>query len=872
MMLTTLPAIVINSGAYGVGCFIATRFSNSQRRSRIVAEWIRAYLIRMGPLYIKVGQVLATRSDMLPGDMQDVLSTLQDDVPGMSNKALQKILHRGFGPDWSETLLDFTADPIASGSIAQVHEARLRTGERVAVKIVKHGVVESLRDNLRIVGFSLRLIHKAVRPARFLDLPERFDEIAKLLSVQVDMDEERRNQQAIYEAFQGHPYIKIPRLYPDLCRDDILVMEFVEGLHIKDISACSLPRQQVARRVQDAIYTMLYHEGICHADPHPGNMFFSKSGDVILVDFGIVAKLNEEEKWALSAYFCACIRQEWEIAVERFTRAFVSKKGNIYSDWESYERSMIDVFKFHYHERTGKWSTYEFFRDCSRVLNHYGAKYSTQFAKIELIFLSCEGTADKIDPHIDIWDNARRFNDRFSPYMSDAVKAIFEAHFKQTTPQSVALAERASKTLVAPTHLDRYFVPSGYPLFVKEAKGSRVVDVDGNSYVDLSAGYGPHVLGYAHPSIVESLEKCVQAGWVNAIGNLPELELAEILLDAFPSAERAVFSNSGTEAVMQAIRICRAHRKRNVIAKFEGHYHGYSDSGMVSSYFRFRGPIEAPEPIHGSPGCHTANIDDVLVLQYAHPKALEELRAKADTLACVICEPMPTVTGGYDTPFLQELRSICDSTGLPLVFDEVVSGFRATYGGVQRLIGVEPDITCLGKIIGGGLPCGAMVGKERLIGYAKTTGDPFTDFEHRVFIGGTMSGNSMSCAAGIGALTYLRDHPEIYDDLDAATAYLADNLRATATEKGVQFQLKAKHSIFGMAFYYKPSKYYRQKMSSNLKANVGLAYYMRKHGVYMPEMHTMMISAAHSRADLDLIADAFSLSLDELIRDGFFVT
>ena len=165
-----------------------------------------------------------------------------------------------------------------------------------------------------------------------------------------------------------------------------------------------------------------------------------------------------------------------------------------------------------------------------------------------------------------------------------------------------------------------------------------------------------------------------------------------------------------------------------------------------------------------------------------------------------------------------------------------------------------------------------MVGKERLIGYAKTTGDPFTDFEHRVFIGGTMSGNSMSCAAGIGALTYLRDHPEIYDDLDAATAYLADNLRAIAAEKGVQLQLKAKHSIFGMAFYYKPSKYYRQKMSSNLKANVGLAYYMRKHGVYMPEMHTMMISAAHSREDLDLIADAFSLSLDELIRDGFFVT
>jgi glutamate-1-semialdehyde 2,1-aminomutase len=265
MMLTTLPAFVLNSGRFGVGCFVAARFSDRQRRSRIIADWIRAYLICMGPLYIKVGQVLSTRSDMLPADMQDVLSTLQDDVPGMPDKALQDILVRAYGPDWRETLLNFSSTPIASGSIAQVHEARLRTGERVAVKIVKHGVVDSLKDNLRIVGFSLRLIHKLLRPVRFLDLPERFDEIAKLLSVQVDMEEEQRNQQAIYDAFQGHPYIKIPRLYSDLCRDNILVMDFFlqlaetadrparPGCDLHD----ALPRRDLSRRSASGQYVLL---------------------------------------------------------------------------------------------------------------------------------------------------------------------------------------------------------------------------------------------------------------------------------------------------------------------------------------------------------------------------------------------------------------------------------------------------------------------------------------------------------------------------------------------------------------------------------------------------------------------------------------
>jgi glutamate-1-semialdehyde 2,1-aminomutase len=506
------------------------------------------------------------------------------------------------------------------------------------------------------------------------------------------------------------------------------------------------------------------------------------------------------------------------------------------------------------------------------ILKKYGSQYTTNFTKVELVFLSCEGFANQIDPNIDIWANARKFTDRYSPYMNQTVTEAFDKYFSQTNPGSLQLRDRAKQSLVAPTHIDRYFFPSTYPLFIKKAINSRLEDVDGNIYVDLSCGYGPHILGYAHPVITKALTEAIALGSINALGNLNEVQLAETIVEALPFADKAILSNSGTEAILQAIRLCRAYRRRDRVAKFEGHYHGFSDQGMVSSWFRFTGSKDQPEPIDGTLGSNTSVVKNTLVLQYGHPASLERLRQQAGSLACIICEPMPTSLAEYNLPFLTALRELCTELDIPLIFDEVVSGFRITYGGVQNLTGVVADITCLGKIIGGGLPCGCIAGKKQIIDIAKSSEDPFKDYESKAFVGGTMSGNSLSCAAGLATLRYLKEHPEIYTKLESQTNWLAQEFLEIAQSHNVPFQIRANRSIFSLTFSYKKAKFYREKQAgSNFKANLALAYYMRQNGVYMPELHTLMLNATHTQEDLEIVCQAFDRSLQKMVNDGFFV-
>lgn len=869
-MAGRLLGFVLSGASRLVRAWLGTRALHGEDRSRALGQRLRAYLQAMGPLYIKVGQVLATRGDLLSSAAVEELRQLQDDVPAMSRSDLDAILQGSFG-SLDRVFRSFDFQPIASASIAQVHEARLHSGERVAVKVVKHGVRTQLRRNMAVVRALLRVVH--LWPSlRHLRLPDRFREIEGLLLQQTHMLEEAANQTALSHALENHPYVRIPRAYHSHTSDDVLVMDFVDAIRGKDFRQVQLKRSHLARRLQDTVYTLLYLEGLCHADPHLGNLFFTPEGEIILVDFGLIAQLDEDEKWALASFYYACTRSEWAVAVQRLSKAFIRRRGRIDEDFDGFVAAMTKVLRRHFEERADHWSTYEFFHDASVVLRRYGADYTTSFTKIELIFVSCEGTANQIDPEIDIWDNARKFNDRFSPYMSPRVRATFDEYFALRIPQSKSWQERAHRSLIAPTHLDRYFLPSAYPLFVRRCHGAILEDVDGNEYVDLSCGYGPHILGYAHPVVSGAIQEALRSGWVNAMGHAAEVELAEKLVAAFPGCERAVFSNSGTEAVLQAIRICRAHRRRDRVAKFEGHYHGFSDIGLVSSWFRYTGPREQPLPSAGTLGCADATVKDTLILQYGDPRQIDRLREHAEQLACVIVEPMPSVMADYDLDFLAKLAEACRSLGVPLIFDEVVSGFRVTYGGVQKFAGVAPDLTCLGKIIGGGLPCGAVVGRGDLMEIVRTTNDPFLDCESRAFVGGTMSGNSLSCAAGLAAISHLEAHPEIYSGLERKTQRLASSMRESSERHRVPFQLKAKHSIFAMTFSHKRSRLARDKLATNFKANLALAYYMRKHGVYMPELHTIMLNAAHTDDDLDRIAAAFDASLGTLVDEGFFVS
>lgn len=861
---------------YSLKCLAGRIFRKKEDQNVFFGTVLKSAMLRLGPLFIKAGQLMATRSDIFTPEITDVLKSLHDDVPPMKEKYVQKILCSSYKMSsreiQSSIFSEFDMTPIASASIAQVHKARLRTGEVVAVKIVKHNVRDDLQKNLVITHGIIKFLSMIVPFFKKEQVSDQFAQIRKLLLNQAMMSVERRNQQRMYENLIGHPYVRIPKLYEEWCTEDVLVMDYVEGIPGKDPHLVNLDRKQIARRLQDTVYTMLFMHGFCHGDPHPGNFFYSPEGDILLVDFGIVVELTEEEKWGLASYMYACIRKEWDLAIERFTKTFVVNQENIQRDWDGYYAMLEPIFKKHYEVVSRHWSVINFLGDMYIALNKYQAHYTHNLHKAMLVFLSCEGVAMMVDPDIDIWENARKFTDRFSPYMSEEVKSRFDNFYGAMIPASIRMRDDAKNYLVAPTHLDRYVLPSTYPLFVASADGCKLTDIDGNIYVDLSCGYGPHILGYNHPHLRQAIVEASGRGSVNALAHENEVELAKLITEALPSADKVIFCNSGTEAVIMSLRICRGYRGRSRIAKFEGHYHGFSDQSVVSSWFRFAGDPARPEPF-GIPGTQPEVVRSTVILQYGQSFSLDEIRRLKDELACVIIEPMPTGIAEYDIPFLKELRNICTQYDIPLVFDEVVSGFRVAYSGVQGITGVEPDITCLGKVIGGGLPCGAVAGKSQLIDIAKTTTDPFTDLEKKVFVGGTMSGNSITCASGKAMLTYLRDNPGIYDDLNQKTDHMKTMMSSIAAEHNIPFKISARHTIFSMSFNHKSFKFFREKMlNCNFKANIALAYYMRKHGVYMPELHTMFLSSAHTQEDLDIVCNSFSKSLEEMWQDNFFVS
>lgn len=854
------------------GYLIAAARSGRQGRAAVQAKWLRSYLVRSGPVYIKMGQVIATRSDLIPEEWVRTLATLQDDAPCMNEAQTIKSVEKELGRPIDQVFQEFCLKPIASASIAQVHKAVLLDGRRVAVKLVKKNIPEQIYWNLRIISSLVRVANTLVPAARRLDLPKRFEELKVLIERQADMKQEAHRQQLIYANFMGHAYVRVPAVFPQFTTGGMLVMEFMEGISGKNVHLVRCPRSRLAQRLQDSIYTMLYMHGLCHGDAHPGNLLFTPDGALIFLDFGITVELSEDEKWGLSSFYYACIRKEWNLAVERFTKHFVTNTDDLMKQWSSYEADIANVLQWHLDIHSTRWSTIAYFKDVNAILRKYNARYTTNFTKVELVFLSCEGFASQIDPEIDIWGNARVFTDRYSPYISGSVKSAFDSYFEKAIPSSLGMRERANDYLVAPTHMHRYFFPSAYPLFVKTASRGRIMDVDDNCYVDLSNGYGPHFLGYSHPAITEAICSRLRSGYVNALGNDAEVELARMIVEAFDPNGKAILCNSGTEAVLIAIRLCRAYRRRSRVAKLEGHFHGFSDLGMVSSWFRFAGSRHKPEPIAGTEGSDVGTVKNTLILQYGHLEGLERLRQEASTLACVICEPMPSSLANYDKEFLQALRDICTELDIPLIFDEVVTGFRVTYGGSQTLMDIKPDLTCVGKIIGGGLPCGGVVGKRKLIEIARSSEDPFFDYENKVFVGGTMSGNTLSCAAGVAALGHLKSHPEIYVELDRKTDWLADKLRGTAKCKGVSCRVNARHSIFSLNFTHRNAKFYRDKLAgSNFKATIALAYYMRKYGVYMPELHSFLLSAAHTQEDLEATSAAFTRSLDEMLADGLFI-
>ena len=828
--------------------------------------------VALGPLTVKAGQVLASRGDFFSPGLRRQLRRLHDDVSSWPERDMRPVLENAYGRCVEDVFEALDWLPIASGSIAQVHRATLPDGAVVAVKIVKPGVRRQLISGVRWCDWIVRTLHRFSPTVRELDLLAHFREIAPLLLRQSDMVAEAQAQEEIRANFLGNPIIRVPRVHSDYSNRTCLVMEFVHAVPGYRLDKLAYPRERLAARMQDCLYTMTYFHGLVHGDPHPGNLLFEEGGRIVLLDFGLCTRLSENEKWSLSAFYYACTRQQWALAIERFTGAFVMGRERLHGSLSEYRSQLEAVLRTHFSERSSRWSTVAFVDDASRVVRRHGARFTTTFTSLAVALVSGEGFISDIDPTLDIWANARRFTERASPYISAALRERFDQAIGTQIPQSIRLRERAADSLVAPTHLDRFVLPSAYPLIVRRASGCILEDVDGHHYIDLSSGYGPHILGYAHPEIVSAVQSAIASGAVNALGSEAEIELAELIVDALPSAERMIFSNSGTEAILMAIRLCRAKTGRQRVCKFEGHYHGFSDSGVISSWFRFAGPADRPCAVAPTAGVRASALDETLVLPFGDRAALARVSDAAEDLACVICEPMPSARPVRDREFLTELRAACSNAGIPLVFDEVVSGFRVAFGGAQQLLDVPPDLTCLGKVIGGGLPAGAVAGKAELIELAKSSGDAFLDMERKVFVGGTLSGNSVTCAAGRAALSHLKGHPEVYTQLHDRTASLTLAMREVCERFSLPLQVEGFGSILNLTFAHHRARSVREHQTgTNYRANLAFAYYMRKHGVYVPELHTLLLSDAHTEPYLNRVRDAFEKTLVEMVEDGFFL-
>ncbi len=330
----------------------------------------------------------------------------------------------------------------------------------------------------------------------------------------------------------------------------------------------------------------------------------------------------------------------------------------------------------------------------------------------------------------------------------------------------------------------------GDPLFIKKADGAFIYDEDDNAYIELINSWGPMILGHNHPLIREAVIKAMESGTSFGAPTAREVEIAELIVSMVPSVEKVRMVNSGTEATMSAIRVARGYTGRDKFIKMEGHYHGHGDSFLIAAG---SGAMTMGNP--DSPGVTKGTAKDTLLAPYNNLEAIEKLiSANKGEIAALILEPVPGNMGlclpmpGY----LQGLREICTREGIILIFDEVMTGFRLAKGGAQELFGVTPDMTTLGKIIGGGMPVGAYGGKKEIMDFVSPVGP--------VYQGGTLSGNPIAMAAGLGMLHYLNDHPEVYTRLNEIGMQLSSGFASINQKLGVDYTINQLGSMYSLFF------------------------------------------------------------------------
>ena len=426
--------------------------------------------------------------------------------------------------------------------------------------------------------------------------------------------------------------------------------------------------------------------------------------------------------------------------------------------------------------------------------------------------------------------------------------------------KSIELYTRGKKHLVGAVNspVRAFKSVGGVPIFIERAKGSKIYDVDGNEYVDMVLSYGPMILGHRNSVVEKTVRKYMKNGYTFGASTKGEIILAEIVCDAFPGMDKVRFVNSGTEAVLSAIRLARAFTGKNKIIKFAGCYHGHSDALLVAA-----GSGLATLSIPGSKGVPDDAVKNTLIAEYNNIVSVEKHLANNNDVAAVIIEPIAGNMGVIkpSQDFIKKLRDLTKASGVLLIVDEVMTGFRSQFGGAFELLGFEADITCLGKVVGGGFPVGAYGARNEIMEMVSPLGD--------MYQAGTLSGNPIAMACGIATLKELKKQNP-YKDFEKTAAFLERVLKQAAEENGIDLQVNRFGSMINAFFTKEKVVDFKSAQTSDTKKFKTFFWRMMENGVFLPpsQFESWFLATAMTKRDIYKVRTAINIAM-KAVADKF---
>lgn len=400
-------------------------------------------------------------------------------------------------------------------------------------------------------------------------------------------------------------------------------------------------------------------------------------------------------------------------------------------------------------------------------------------------------------------------------------------------------------------------VDKEYPIFIKSGNGSKLYDEDGNEYVDMIGSWGPMILGHNYPQVLEVVKRELENGTSFGLPTKKEVELAELVKSCFPSIEKLRLTTSGTEAAMASVRLARAFTGKNKIIKFEGCYHGHSDSLLVKA-----GSGLLTFEHQDSNGITEGVVKDTITLPFGDFEKLKETLENNKDIACVIIEPIPANMGLIETEkeYLEKVREITQKENIVLIFDEVISGFRVSLGGTQKIFGITPDLTILGKIIGGGYPVGGFGGKREIMDLISPVGN--------VYHAGTLSGNPISVAAGIETISILKENPEIYENINKKTENLVNKINELIKKYDIPSTVNYFGSLFTIFFAKEKVKTLEDAMNTNSEFYSIYFNTMLENGVIVPpsKYEAHFVSYIHNDEDMEKILAGVEKTFEKIAK------